>query len=486
MPVPVHLDKAVEGLAGNPALPPELVRRLFSYRRGFGSVARRPDLTDDMIAEIIAIDDEWLTHALALNPSLPSAFRMRLAEHPDPGVRAALVIGADDAPRELFERLLRDPDVQVREHLAKSDHVPADLRARLAADPEPIVRATLAQWWTQAPEPVRRLLLTDPEDTVRAGACATYYRRLPHPVPPADLLPALLTDPITRAGAIRHCTMDAETASRLTADPDEEVRQELAEHPDLPPPLRDVLAEDPSLRVTLRIFARQDTPESTRAAIHARILSDVPLVDLLDDPQILDDNTLERQLMNKLARLELSVLRLPWVTADPLPYADSPYACFRASAALSGRLPAPVVTRLLNDEESGVRTTMALHARERVDAATAERIDRSYRPAKKTRWRPADDFPLPADVLRRLATDRDPRMRQLAPRDLDLPVALVRRLAGDPDQMVRRAVATHPRLPTHDLTQLLADSSESVATAAAGNPDLPLRHMHHILALAGL
>lgn len=174
------------------------------------------------------------------------------------------------------------------------------------------------------------------------------------------------------------------------------------------------------------------------------------------------------------------------MTADPLPYADSPYACFRASAALSGRLPAPVVTRLLNDEESGVRTTMALHARERVDAATAERIDRSYRPAKKTRWRPADDFPLPADVLRRLATDRDPRMRQLAPRDLDLPVALVRRLAGDPDQMVRRAVATHPRLPTHDLTQLLADSSESVATAAAGNPDLPLRHMHHILALAGL
>jgi hypothetical protein len=165
---------------------------------------------------------------------------------------------------------------------------------------------------------------------------------------------------------------------------------------------------------------------------------------------------------------------------------DSPYACFRASAAQSGRLPGPVVTRLLNDEESSVRTTMALHARDRIDPATAERIDRGYRPGKKTRWRPADEFPLPAAVLRRLATDNDPRMRQLAPRDPGLPTELVRRLAGDPDQMARRAIATHPLLPTPDLTQLLADSSESVATAAAGNPALPPRHMHRILALAGL
>lgn len=486
MPVPVHLDKVVEGLAGNPALPPEFVRRLFAHRTGFGSVAKRPDLADDMIAEIIDVDDHWLTHSLALNPGLPGAFRMRLADHRDPGVRVALVIGARGARRELFERLLRDPDVQVREQLAQSDHVPADLRAQLAADPEPRIRATVAQWWTRAPEPVRRLLLTDPEDTVRAGACATYYRRLPHPVPPADLLPVLLADPITRAGAIRHCPMDADTARRLADDPDELVRREVAQHPDLPAPLRELLAEDPSLRVALRVFARQDTPEPTRAAIHTKILSDVPLADWLIDPQNRDDDTLEQQLTNNLARAELATLRLPWVTSDPLPYVDSPYACFRASAALSGRLPAPVVTRLLNDEKSSVRTTMALHARDRIDPGTAERIDRSYRPEKKTRWRPADDLPLPADVLRRLATDADPRMRQLAPRDLDLPVDLVRRLAADPDQMVRRAIATHPRLLPHDLTQLLADPSESVAAAAAGNPDLSHRHMHHILTLAGL
>ncbi|MFE2163925.1 hypothetical protein ACFXB3_02400 [Streptomyces sp. NPDC059447] len=486
IPPPVHLDKVVDGLAENPALPSELVHRLLGYRKGLGRVAKRPDLSDGVIAEIIATDDHWLTHSLALNRSLPQAFRMILAEHPDPAIRRALVVAADGAPRELFELLLDDGDPQVREHLAESDHMPADLRTRLAADPNPKVRATLAQWWTTAPEPVRRLLLTDPDDSVRAGACATYFRRLPHPIPPADLVPDLLADPVTRAGAVRHCRLDTATAHRLAEDPNDEVREELAEHPDLPPALRDKLAQDPNLRVALRVFARQDTPEPIRAAIHAQIVSDVPPLDWLADHQALDDDELDRELTGEIARAELRTLRLPWVTADPVPYVDSPYVCFRASAAMSDHLPPPLVAQLLDDEESSVRTTMALHARDRIDPDTAERIERTYRPDKMARWRPADDFPLPVDVLRRLATDPDPRMRQLAPRDPDLPVELARRLAADPDHMVRRTIATHPRLPAEDVTRLLSDPSESVAATAAANPNLPTTGMHRLLALAGL
>lgn len=486
IPPPVHLDGVVDGLAENPSLPSELVRRLLGHRKGFGEVAKRPDLSDDVIAEIIAMDDHWLTHSLALNRRLPQAFRMMLAEHPDPAIRRAVAVAADGAPRVLFERLLGDADPQVREHLAESDHVPADLRARLAADENPKVRATLAQWWTTAPEPVRRMLLTDPDDSVRAAACATYFRRIPHPVPPVDLVPELLADPVTRAGAVRHCTLDTAAARRLAEDPDDDVRAELAEHPDLPPELRDRLAEDPNQRVALRVFARQDTPEPTRAAIHARILSDVPPLDWLEDHEALDDDALEREILGELARAELGTLRLPWVTADPLPYVDSPYVCFRASAAMSEQLPPPLVARLLDDEESSVRTAMALHARDRIDPDTAERIDRTFRPDKVVRWRPADDFPLPADVLRRLATDADPRMRQLAPRDPDLPVELARRLAADPDHMVRRTIAAHPRLPAEELTRLLADPSEFVAATAAANPNLPTTGMYQLIALAGL
>ncbi|MEV6734235.1 MULTISPECIES: hypothetical protein [unclassified Streptomyces] len=212
----------------------------------------------------------------------------------------------------------------------------------------------------------------------------------------------------------------------------------------------------------------------------------MPPLDWLANHQDLDDDRLERELMGEIARAELRALRLPWVTADPLPYVDSPYICFRASAAMSDHLPAPLVAQLLDDEESSVRTTMALQARDQIDPDTAERIDRTYRPAKRVRWRPADEFPLPADVLRRLATDPDPRMRQLAPRDPDLPVESARRLAADPDHTVRRTIATHPRLPAEDLTRLLADPSESVAATAAANPNLPPADMHQLFALAGL
>ncbi|MFE5241028.1 MULTISPECIES: hypothetical protein [unclassified Streptomyces] len=486
VPPPVHLDAVLDGLAENPALPSALVRRLLGRRTGLGRVAGRPDLSDDLIAEILATDDHWLTHSLALNRGLPHAFRMVLAGHPDPAIRKAVAVAADGAPRELFARLLDDADPAVRAQVAESEDVPADLRARSATDPDPTVRATLAQWWTTAPEAVRRLLLTDPDDSVRAAACAIYFRRMPHPVPPADLVPELLADPVTRAGAVRHCALDASTARRLADDPDDDVRGELAQHPGLPPALREELAQDADLRVALRVFARQDTPEPTRAAIHARILSDVPPPDLFADDEDMDDATLERELMGEVARAELRTLRLPWVTADPLPYVDSPYVCFRASAAMSDALPPPLVARLLDDEESGVRTAMALHARDGIDPDTAERIDRTYRPAKRVRWRPADDLPLPAEVLRRLATDPDPRMRQLAPRDPGLPVPSAHLLAADPDQRVRRAVAAHPRLPAEELRRLLADPSESVAATAAAHPGLPLADMHRLLTLAGL
>ncbi|MFD7868244.1 hypothetical protein [Streptomyces sp. NPDC059783] len=487
VPPPVHLDPVLDGLAKNPALPAELVRRFLGRRKGLGQVAKRPDLSEDVIAEIIAVDDHWLTHSLALNRRLPPAFRMILAGHADPSIRRAVAVAAEGSPRALYERLLDDGDQQVRQYLAENDHTPDDLRTRLAADPSPEVRSAVAQWWTAAPEPVRRRLLTDPEDSVRAAACATYFRRLPHPVPPPDLVPRLLADPVTRAGAVRHCTLDTATAHRLAEDPDDEVRIALAAHPDLPSALRDALAQDPDPRVAVRVFAREDTPEPVRARIHDRIHSpSTPPGDWLTHAESLDDVAFEREVMGQVARAELRALRPAWVTADPVPYADSPYVCFRASAAMSDRLPPPLVARLLDDEESSVRTTMALHARDRIDPATAERLDRTHRPDKRVLWRPADDFPLPPEALRRLATDPDPRMRQLAPRDPDLPLPVIRRLATDPDDVVRRTVAAHPRLPPDDLTRLLADPSEHVAATAAANPALPLAFMHRLLALAGL
>ena len=249
--------------------------------------------------------------------------------------------------------------------------------------------------------------------------------------------------------------------------------------------MRDLLAEDPSANVRVGVFSRQDTPEPVRHRIYTEIQQDDrPLTDLLDDE--LDDNAVLQQIEDHMAVAELRYLQLDWVTADPLPYVSSPYICFRRSAARSRAMPAEAVIRLLNDNDSGVRTTMATHTPHLVGPDTAERIDREFRPNKKTRWRPADMFTFPPQTLRRLATDPDPRMRCLAPRDPDLPVELTERLATDPDNAVRHAAARHPNLPVHVRRALLADPSEWVAHAAAAAATLPVAEMERLLTLAGV
>ena len=482
-PAVVHLGKALDGLAENPLLPVDLIGRMLAYRKGFGEIARRPDLTDEMITEIIASDYHRLLHSLALNRRLPNTFRWMLAEHRDPTVRAALVIGGQGAPAELFERLLGDPDVRVREYMAQSDHVPVQVRVRLAGDPDPRIRATLAQWWTRAPLQVRRILLTDAADEVRAAACSTYFRWLPHPVPPQDLHLMLLNDPCTRAGVVRHLDLDHATALRLAEDPDHKVRREAAAHPQLPAELRDRLAGDPNGSVRLSVFARRDTPEPVRARIYRELTSPRHTVDVEDTD---DDDRIVADLESWYAHIEVRSLHLDWVTADPLPHVASPYACFRMSAAMAPSLPPQVVRRLLDDEDSHVRTTMARHAPDLVDEPTAERIDREFRPDKPVLWRPADDFAFSPQTLRRFATDADPRMRCLAARDPDLPCKLALQLAADTQPEVRRSIAGHRNLPSKAQDNLLGDPNEWVVHATAASPWLALKQMQRLLALAGL
>ncbi|WP_092556669.1 HEAT repeat domain-containing protein [Actinoplanes derwentensis] len=480
------ITAALQGLAGNPELPETLVRRLVGWQRGSGEVAERDDLGAATIEEIIDTGDHWLLHSLALNRRLPDPVRLRLAQHRDDAVRAALALRAD-GPREVFSLLAGDPDRLVREWLAQNKHVPADIRARLADDPDPEIRATLAQWWNGAPEPVRRKLLTDPEQSVRAAACSTYFRFLPHPVPPADLVPALLDDPATRAGSARHAVLTPETLARLAGDPDHKVRRELARHPDLPAETRDRLARDSSVVVQVAVFGREDLPEHLRQEIHENLerRTAVP-VNPFDRDR--DDDALIRAVEDNAAIDELRQSPLPWVTANPLPHVTSRYIGFRVAAArAAGSLPLEAVRTMLADEELDVRATVVSHAPHVVDVATAEQIEREWsREFRKNGWRPADSYPFPPESLRRFATDPNPGVRALAAGDPDLPTELLTGLATGPDPGVRRAVAGHARLPVAVLIALLEDESEHVVRAAASSPALPVTAMEEILDRAGL
>ncbi|GAA1652379.1 hypothetical protein [Actinoplanes couchii] len=515
------INALVDGLVKNPALPETLVRRLIRWRGGSGGIAGRDDLSAVTVEEIITTGDHRILHTLALNQAMSGEVKLRLARLGDPSVRAALALRSEHGPRELFELLAGDSGKSVKEYLAQNGRVPEDIRARLADDPDPKIRATLAQYWNGAPEQIRRKLLTDPSPEVRAAACSTYFRFLPHPTPPADLVPALLADPLTRAGAARHAvltppphpahparpTADPAHAAQpgagrgrpvrptaepglvagLVADPDYQVRRELARHPTLPPAARDLLAVDSSAAVQVVLFGREDLPAHLRWAIHEfverRAANPVDLVS-----SDLEDDLLEQVIEDNMAIDELRLGSLPWVTADPLPHVTSRYIGFRVAAARAAdTLPPEAVRTLLDDEDLDVRRTVLSHAPHLVEPATAEQIEREWSSRRrKVRWRPADSYPFPPESLRHFATDPNPRIRDLAVTDPDLPVPVLTALAADTDPSVRQVVAGHPRLPVEVLLTLLEDDAGHVATAAAASPSLPLPTMEEILNRAGL
>ncbi|MFJ8871311.1 hypothetical protein ACIRD6_36870 [Streptomyces sp. NPDC102473] len=254
----MELDAELRALAVQEDLSAVLVRRLLHHRGARRSVALlRRDLTDELIAEIV---DLGSVRTLAANSSLPSRIRARFAEYPDPAVRCAVAASVPDEPRGLLARLAADPDPSVRSFLAMNEHLSTELLALLAADSEPSVRSSVIQRWPDSPDDIRRMLLTDADPSIHSGSVRAF-------APPADLLPGLLEDPVTRAAAVAH----AVPTPGLAADPDSDVREAIAAHPDLPPGLRDLLAGDRDIFVRNTIAARPETPRALREHVVATL-----------------------------------------------------------------------------------------------------------------------------------------------------------------------------------------------------------------------
>ncbi|MFK0238697.1 hypothetical protein [Streptomyces vinaceus] len=262
----MNLDAELSALAVQEDLPADLVWRLLRHPQARRSAALlRKDLAAESIEEIIGLGS---ARTLAANSHVPAMVRARLAEHPEPSVRAAVAASVADEPPGLLARLAGDQDSCVRSFLAMNEHLPPELMAVLAEDAEPSVRSNVVQYWRDAPEPVRRALLTDSDPNIRRSAASAYS-------PPTDLVPVLLADPETRAIAVRY----ADPSPELARDPDSGVRRAVAAHPNLPAELRDVLAADVDVFVRNTIAARQDTPSALLEGLVATLATDDPLTD---------------------------------------------------------------------------------------------------------------------------------------------------------------------------------------------------------------
>ncbi len=446
----------LDGLAANPAAPPDVLLRLAAVPRAAKEMAwRQPNLPSTVVERLLITGDS--TVALALDsPQQSDATRQRIAEHPDACIRDA---------RSRFV----DHSIGVGNRVRPDDLAayagPGGL-VGLARHEDPVLRAAVAGTWEAMPVALRRELLADPDPRVRKAAAG-----YPHPSAPADLHAVLLADEATRAEVASYATL-TEEAVRECLTGDEELRGAVAVNPTLPQPARDRLAQDPSPYVRSRVLLRQDLPEDHRRRLHAALLA--------EREDVFDEVTFALALLDEDEPSWLPSRPL----AERLDHLDSPIPCFRRCAARSTDLPADVVRRLYTHDDVRVRHIVA--GRADTPGDVLERLVHEHGEGLKHRWGHTEHSNFPPEAFVRLATAEDSSRRVLAAKGPDLPADVIAILARDTEAHVRAAAARHRRVPVRVLESLLIDDSPEVVEAAAANPVLPADRMHALLDQAGL
>ncbi|MFG2208506.1 PE-PGRS family protein [Streptomyces sp. NPDC048638] len=379
--------------------------------------------------------------------------RLVLGEH-NAGRRWILTMLAAERRATLtdaaYEQLAADPSAQVRVETTRLHGLPTPLSTALAADPEATVRAAACPGaWPHLEDQARTGLLGDPDSAVRAAALLRHYQD--HPLPRS-----VFDSQNFSVRATETCRLERDLAEHLARHADPAQRRSLARNPGLVPDLVTLLGRDPDESVRFEVSQRPDLTEEQRAGI---------LIDF--DPRT-------------------CCHPLDWVLAlhdDPdamRRLAASSHPLVRRSVARARHLPPEVVALLARDEDRVVRLFLA----ESCDDAPADMLLEVWQ------WwtgsfscpdRPHGHPRFPRRGLLRYAEDPNPRMRQLALDDPDSTVELVERFSRDPEEEVRRRAATDPRLTAASAVRLLDDAEERVRRAAARHPHLPARVLVRLL-----
>jgi hypothetical protein len=458
-------DDLLKGLAWNTAAPSGVLLRLLSPQvpSVWFWLCLRAGLPADVVDAIVTHPDSRVRGYFADSWNADPADRARLADDPERKVRIALANGPEPfrmevapLPDAAYERLLSDPDGEVRDWAVHSRSIPPRVLAGYADHTDPAVRAAVCRVWDELAPAVRDALLADPDAEVRRAAAVSAC--------PDD---AARTDELLdtverrrRDDVLREGRLGRATAERLAASEDSGERHAVAVNPSLPPDLVARLATDPEHAVRLAISVRPELTEQERAAIDyemdpERRPGPVRWVWNLGDEN--DDHEALRRC------------------------ATSAHVLLRRSAAANRHLPGDLVARLARDEDYAVRLLTC----EYQPSAPPDALLRTVLEWDGyTRSILLDRPQFPRKGLARYADDADPSVRVLALHDPDASPELVERLSRDESTRVRNAAAADPRLAPARIEELLAEPA--TAQQAAGNPGLPVRAMHRLLDELGL
>ena len=447
----------LKGLAWNPAAPDDVLLRLLSpdARVAWLWLCLRSEFTPDLVDAIVGHPDLRVRGAFAESWTASPADRARLVDDPERKVRLGLGSGPEPfrlevapLPDAVYERLLADPEDDVREWTALSHSIPLRLLAGYTDHTDPKVRAVACRAWDDLAPGVRETLLADPDEAVRRAAS---LRACPDDAARTD---ELLATPggRNRDDVLRRGRLTRATAERLVANEDAWERSAIAWNPSLPPDLVARLASDPEHAVRLAVSARPELTEEQRAAI---------------DYEVRPEDRLRPVRWVWDLRDDLEALRRAATSAHPW---------LRRTAAANPCLPADLVDGLAHDEDAGVRL---LTCEYQPDAPPDVLLRTALEWSGYTRSLLLDRPQFPGRGLARYADDADPSRRVLVFRDPDAAPELIRLLSHDENGWVRGTAAADPRLAPDRIEELLTDPA--TAYGAAHNPALPPDVMHRLL-----
>ncbi|MEU0878536.1 hypothetical protein ABZ345_08070 [Lentzea sp. NPDC005914] len=239
-------------------------------------LAHDPALPAATIAELLAVDDQWVRWMVARRRDLSPEHVRTLLDTGDAQAISPLLrrgqVGQDD-----LRGLAADP--RLRGLLASVENLPPDLLTALARDPNPVLVSAVAEH-QRLPGPLAEELSRHPDPQVLRGLArnisldpkllagleddSVAYALAANPATPCEVVARLATNlsfTVRRAAAHR-TDLPAETYVLLAADPERVVRRPVAANPAAPEQVLRSLAADPEMRNAL--LGNPSLPEDLR------------------------------------------------------------------------------------------------------------------------------------------------------------------------------------------------------------------------------
>lgn len=321
-------------VAGNEATPPATLAALVT---GEGLPAARRCLVCDREETPFVHDPQCPRRDCDLLPGASCDGSHESAVH---DIREA-ALRNPATPVEALVGFVDHPSMLLRWALAARQDLPQQACARLASDPTPGVRADLAEN-PAIDDALIRALASDRDPNVR--------RRLAHhPRVPLDVLTHLArTAKIGATLLPRIAASSPAEVEELAKSPDPAARMLVAQRRDLPPEIRDRLADDPDAKVVKALAPHPGLTEAQlRAMIDrhgARVLAKVA-TNPDAPPALLEDLVRHKPTVQKVFR-EIARHRAATASALLICLADKQA---RPIAAGHPALPPPVIAELLAD-----------------------------------------------------------------------------------------------------------------------------------------